>query len=83
MPSKLHKKNQKFFYPKLNVATLMQIIVTNVFFQRSRRNEKVGPLTIEIVILIQQNGSVQSHNTPLSTRPQRPVKAQRRKTNFT
>ena len=83
MPSKLHKKKQKFFYPKLNVATLMQIIVTNVFIQRSRRNEKVGPLTIEIVILIQQNGSVQSHNTPLSTRPQRPVKAQRRKTNFT
>ena len=50
-----------------------------VFFQRDGRNEKVGPLNIETVILTQQNGSVQSHNTPLSTRPQRSVKAERRK----
>ena len=61
----------------------MQIIVIKFFFQRGGRNEKVWPLAIETVILIQQNGSAQSHNTPLSTRPQRPVKAQRRKTNFT
>ena len=59
----------------------MQIKVTNVFFQRNGRNEKVGPLNIEAVILTQQNGSVQYHKTPLSTRPQRPVKAQRRKKN--
>ena len=53
MPSKLHKKRLKFFYQKLNVATLMQIKVTNVFFQRDGRNEKVGPLNIETVILTQ------------------------------
>ena len=54
-----------------------------VFFQRDGRNEKVGPLNIETVILTQQNGSVQIHDIPLSTRPQRPVKAQRREKIFT
>ena len=50
-----------------------------ISFEEGQGKDKVVPLTSETVTPTQRSESVQIHNTSLSTRPRRPVRAQQRK----
>lgn len=54
-----------------------------ISFEGRERKDKVVPLTSETVTPTKRSESVQIHNSSLSTRPRRPVRAHQRKTVIT